>query len=197
MSPAVRDPVLAKLRSFAGSRSALVLVATWAFAEAVAWPIIPDVLIFPLVLAAPRRWFLISAVALAASLSGGLVAYMCGASSAGSELLHAAPVVTDRMIDVARSTLQERGAFGLLAQPLSGIPYKVFAFQAAPSGLGVVEYLGMSALARGSRFMAAALLGAGSGTLLRRIWERFFSKFLVLYTIGFGIGLARVVYHWR
>jgi len=184
-------------RTFAASRAALVVVGAWGFAEAIAWPIIPDFIILPLALAVPSRWFAFALAALAGSLSGGLVSYLLGATAPGPYLLDVAPLVTDSMKDGARSALHDDGALGLMAQPLSGIPYKVFAYQAALAGVGIIEYAVLSAVVRGSRFLAVALVGAVAGKLLRKWWERFWPWFCVLYCAAFLIGLSRVVAGWQ
>ncbi|MGH2789179.1 MAG: YqaA family protein [Actinomycetota bacterium] len=175
MRTVVRSPAFVRVESFAHSRAALAAMSMWAFAEGLAWPVIPDFFIFPLALAAPRRGAAFFLVALAGSVSGELLAYLGGGTPYGSELLGAAPLVTERMVDAARSALQDDGAAGLLSQPLSGIPYKVFASQAEPAGLGLPEYLGMSALARGGRFLVVTVArpvgsccsGCGRGSLGR------------------------------
>ncbi|MDQ4024032.1 MAG: 1-acyl-sn-glycerol-3-phosphate acyltransferase, partial [Actinomycetota bacterium] len=181
----------------AGSRAALVVMAAWAVAEALAWPVIPDFLLLPLVVLAPRRWMHLFAAALAGSLLGGAISYAAGSTEAGRLLLEHAPLVTDRMIAEAAQRLGDDGGRALLSQPLAGIPYKVFSYQAAPAGVTGAELVAFSAIARGARFLAIAGIGAAAGRWLRPLWERFGAHALVLYAAGFGMGLFRVVAAWR
>jgi 1-acyl-sn-glycerol-3-phosphate acyltransferase len=187
----------ARWRLFAGSRSALFLVGIWAFTEAIAWPIIPDFILLPLALAVPAKWLAFTVVAVGGSVSGGIVSYLLGATALGPDLLDAVPLVTDSMKDAARSALEGSGALGLMSQPLSGIPYKVFAYQSAPVGVGIIEYIVMSALVRGGRFLAVALIGAAAGNLLHKVWEHLWPWFCLFYSLAFTVGLMRVVSGWR
>jgi 1-acyl-sn-glycerol-3-phosphate acyltransferase len=187
----------ARWRLFAGSRSALFLVGIWGFTEAIAWPIIPDFILLPLALAVPAKWLAFTVVAVGGSVSGGIVSYLLGATALGRDLLDAAPLVTDSMTEAARSALEGSGALGLMSQPLSGIPYKVFAYQSAPAGVGVIEYIVMSAAARGGRFLAVAIVGVAGGKLLRNVWERLWPWFCLLYSVAFAVGSMRVVSGWR
>ena len=185
-----------RARRFALSAWAAQLLFVWALAEALLWPIVPDFALLPLVLVAPGRAPLFTLVTLAGSLAGGFVAYLLGASPGGPALLVQAPLVTEAMVAAAREALAQQGTVGLLSQPLSGIPYKAFALQAAPAGLELPGYLLMSAVARGVRFVAVALVAAVLARALRHLWERALHLFLVLYAVSFGIGLARVVGAW-
>jgi 1-acyl-sn-glycerol-3-phosphate acyltransferase len=182
--------------STARSRWALAAMAVWGFAEALAWPIIPDFLLLPLVVLAPRRWMHLCAAALAGSLLGGAVSFAAGAAGWGPMLLDQVPLVTDRMVSETAARLADDGAGALLSQPLAGIPYKVFSYQAAPAGVPATAFVAFSAIARGARFVAIAGVGALAGRWLRPLWERFGPHALALYAAGFGVGLARVVAAW-
>lgn len=192
-----RPTFFENFRSFALSPAAVWLTVVWAFFEALVWPVVPDLLLLPLILAAPARSFAFVVAAAAGSLAGGTVGYLAGSSSIGADLLTAAPLVTDRMVASAGATLAERGATGLLAQPLSGIPYKAFALQAGPAGVDLPGYLVMTVMARGARFAAVAAIAALMGCLLRPLWQRALALFLPLYGLSFAIGLGRVVASWE
>lgn len=62
----------------AAKPNAMIWLAVLAFAESSFFPIPPDVLIIPMVLAAPTRAWRIVAVATAASALGGLAGYAIG-----------------------------------------------------------------------------------------------------------------------
>lgn len=184
-----------RVAAAARSRTAIVVMGAWAVAEALAWPVIPDFLLLPLVVLAPGRWRRLALAALAGSLLGGSLSYAAGQVEAGRILLDNAPLVTERMIDVAGDRLRADGAAGLLTQPLSGIPYKAFSYQAAES-VGAGQFVLFSALARGARFLAVALIGALVGRWARPVCERFAPYLLAVYVGGFVVGLVRVVGAW-
>jgi 1-acyl-sn-glycerol-3-phosphate acyltransferase len=182
--------------AWAGSPAAVAAMAIWAVAEALAWPVIPDFLLLPLVVLAPRRWMHLFAAALAGSLLGGALSYAVGPTGAGAMLLDHAPLVTEPMVAEAGARLAGDGASALLSQPLAGIPYKVFSYQAAEAGVAGGEFIAFSALARGARLLAVAVAGALAGRWLRPLWERFGAHALALYAVGFAVGLLRVVEAW-
>lgn len=186
-----------RARSFAHSPSAPRLLFLWAVAEALVWPIVPDFALFPLLLVAPTRAAAMVSVTAAGSVVGGLAAYVVGASAAGPSLLAAAPLVSDQMVAAAAQMLRDDGALGLLGQPLSGIPYKVFALQAAGADVAVPGYIVMSVVARAGRFLVVALLAVLLSSILRPLWERGLHLFLVLYSVSFVAGLVRVFASWN
>ena len=59
---------------------AMWALAFVAFIESSVFPIPPDILMIPMILAAPRRAFLIAAVATISSVLGGLFGYWIGAA---------------------------------------------------------------------------------------------------------------------
>ena len=186
----------ARVAALAHSKVALAAMFVWAFCEALAWPVIPDFLLLPLVVLAPRRVAALFLAALAGSLAGGLVSYAVGPTGIGVALLDNVPLVTDEMVRVAGARLDSGGAPALLTQPLSGIPYKAFSYQSADAGVGLGGFVAFSAVARGTRFLAIAFAGALAGRFLRPVWERFGAYVLPLYAGGFGVGLFRVVQAW-
>jgi len=65
--------------SWANHPRALWVLAAVSFAESSFFPIPPDILMIPMILAAPSRAWLIAGVCLVASVLGGLAGYMIGA----------------------------------------------------------------------------------------------------------------------
>ena len=64
--------------SLAQSRYALVILAVISFFEASVFPSPPDALMIPMILAAPRRAFLIAGVTTVSSVLGGALGYGAG-----------------------------------------------------------------------------------------------------------------------
>ncbi|HJR46072.1 MAG TPA: 1-acyl-sn-glycerol-3-phosphate acyltransferase [Actinomycetota bacterium] len=184
-----------RVGDFARTRAAVWLVFAWAFAEALWWPVIPDFLVALLALAAPGRWLILAVAATAGSVLGGGVASQLG--GVGDWLASNALLVTPRMHEEAAMWMAESGAAGLLKQPLSGIPYKVFALRATDVGLALPSFISMSFVARGLRIGAVAAIFAGGGLALQRVWQRIFGAFLITYCIVFGFGLAATIESWR
>ena len=171
----------------------LILALAWGVAEALWWPIVPDFCVFALSPVAPRRWWKLALAAGIGSVLGGAVGFALAASFGSQRFLAAAPLVTGGMINAALSWLAD-GSAGLMRQPLSGIPYKVFVFLAAGLRLNFAAFLLFSTIARSLRIFAvggsAALLGFAAGK--ERV-SRLYDAFFVLSCLVFALGLWRVV----
>src|SRR5215469_4730278 len=68
----------AQALTLAASRHAMLAMAAISFAESSFFPIPPDILLIPMILAQPRRAWLIAAVCTASSVLGGFVGYAIG-----------------------------------------------------------------------------------------------------------------------
>ncbi len=188
--PSRRRPSYERARAFASSRAALALVFCWGVAEALAWPIVPDVAVALLAAAAPRRFVKLAAAAIAGSLCGGAIAWKIGPSFLG-----ALPLVTDRMSEQAATWLAVEGADAVARQPWSGVPFKAFAYQASEHS-ALASFLGETFIARGLRFLEVGAVFAMVGILARRIAPRLYGAFAIGVLAFFFIGLGRVVAAW-
>ena len=72
------DRLYTRLLALSQHPKALLVLALVAFAESSVFPIPPDVLILPMVLAAPSRAWIIASVAMVASVAGGMLGYAIG-----------------------------------------------------------------------------------------------------------------------
>ena len=200
LRPAPKPPVLDRVAALARSRSGLWLVFGWAVAEALLWPIVPDVPVVLLAAAAPSRFIPLAATATAGSIAGGALGYALGAAGAGGFVLAHAPLVTARMTRHAASAMSLHGAAPLLGQPWSGIPYKVFAYQASGSGVAFAPFMALSVLGRGHRILLAGAVFAAVWAPFHRWAPRFarffYVPFALAFAVVFGIGLGRVVAAW-
>lgn len=200
LRPRPRDTWFDRARTLARAPAALWICFGWGVAEALWLPIVPDVPVALLAAAAPFRLFPLAAAAIAGSMTGGAAAYALGAAGAGGPLLSHAPLVTDRMEIHAAGQLSAEGAPTLLAQPWTGIPFKVFGYQAASSGVGAGSFLLMSLAGRGFRILVAGGLLAAAFWPLHRFVPRLaglvYTPFALAFALVFGVGLARVVATW-
>ena len=178
----------------AESPRALWVLAAVAFIESSVFPVPPDVLMIPMVLAAPRRAWLIALVATVASVLGGILGYAIGAfafDAVGQPILaslgkeDAAAEFSDRFNDF--------GFWAVLIAGLTPFPYKVITIMSGFTGMPFGVFLGTSILARGARFaLVAALLG-----WLGAPARVFIEKHLGLLTVAFVALLAAGFYVLR
>jgi membrane protein YqaA with SNARE-associated domain len=191
---------LERIREIARSPLGLWIAFAWGLAEALIFPIVPDVPVALLAAAAPSRFFVLALAATAGSLAGGATAWGLGAIGAGPFLLAHAPLVTERMSGHALASLGSAGASSLLGQPWTGIPYKVFAYQASGAGVGFGPFIAVSLLGRGHRILLAGGLFAAAWWPLHRWTPRLarhmYVPFALAFLVVFGLGLGRVLSGW-
>ncbi len=175
--------------SLAQSRYALLALALVAFAESSVFPIPPDVLMIPMILAAPSRAFLIAAICLIASVTGGLAGYFIGYGlfeSVGRSVLEF--YGKDIYFEDFRQRYNEWGAWAVLAAGITPFPYKVITILSGATALNLPVFIVASVVARGLRFFIVAALLWKFGVPIRDLIERrlglMFTLFLVLLLGG-------------
>lgn len=176
--------------SLADSRYALWALAFVAFLESSVFPIPPDILMIPMILARPSRAFLIAGVALSASVLGGLLGYYIGAvlfETLGQPLLE-----FYGKLDAATEFNQrfnDWGAWAVLIAGITPFPFKVITVMSGWSGLNLGIFLVSSIVARGLRFFIVAALLWKFGAPIRDFIERrlglMFTLFVLLLFGGF------------
>ncbi|MFI6092738.1 lysophospholipid acyltransferase family protein [Streptomyces sp. NPDC051218] len=190
--PLADSPARKRIAAVAASRRGLAAGVLWAFAEALSWPLMPELFLGIACVALPRRALKLSLAALTGSLTGGLLALQLAAS--GVQLPH--PLTTDRMRAEVRAELATEGAAAVRHQPWNGIPFKVYAREAGRADIAPQDWLAHSALSRGSRTLTVGLAFGALGFLVHRL-RRFYGLYLALLGGGFTLGLSLIVTGWR
>ncbi len=174
----------------AGHRHALWALAIVSFAESSIFPIPPDILMIPMILARPHRAFLIASVCLIASVLGGIAGYAIGAlfyDQIGAPIL-AALGKADAMAEF-NTRFNDLGFWPVLIAGLTPFPYKVITIMSGWTGLPLGTFIVTSIIARGIRFFVIAALLRQFGAPLRDFIERrlglMFTLFIVILLGGF------------
>ncbi len=174
----------------AGHRHALWVLAAVAFIESSVFPIPPDVLIIPMVLAAPARAWRIALVATVASVLGGGLGYLIGAAlfeTLGRPLLEFYGQIGK--FDEFRQIYDEWGAWIVAGAGFTPFPYKVVTIASGVAGLDPVTFVASSAVSRGARFFLVAALLWKFGPPIRVFIERYLPHlawaFFILLIGGF------------
>jgi membrane protein YqaA with SNARE-associated domain len=169
---------------------ALWLLAVISFAESSVFPIPPDVLMIPMILARPSRAWLIALVALVSSVLGGLAGYAIGALAWESLGL---PILTtlgkaEAMAEF-NATFNGVGFWAVLAAGVTPFPYKVITIMSGWTGMSLTTFVVTSIIARGLRFFIVAALLWKFGAPIRDFIEKrlglMFTLFIVLLLGGF------------
>lgn len=176
--------------SLAMSEHALWALAIVAFLESSVFPIPPDIIMIPMIIARPSRAFLIAGVALLASVLGGLLGYYIGA---GLFDVVGQPVLDFYGKADAAAQFNERfnewGAWAVLIAGVTPFPFKVITIMSGWSGLNLTVFIISSIVARGLRFFIVAGLLWKFGAPIRDFIERrlglMFTLFIILLFGGF------------
>ena len=176
---------------FAGSRRGLVLVAAWAFGEALSWPLLPEVILAVLCVAAPKAGPRLAASAALGSVAGGAAGYLL----ASRGIMLPQPLTTDRMHAAVTAQVAAHGAAAVYAQPLSGIPFKVYVATAGARRAGLAPFIVASAQARGVRILAAGMIMTIVAACAARL-RRFYPAYLLALGAVVTGGLSAVFAAW-
>jgi len=155
------------------TRYALWALAIIAFVESSVFPIPPDVLMIPMIIAAPRRAFLIASVATVASVLGGGFGYYIGATlydSIGQPVLDF--YGKSDKFEALKIAYNEKGIWAVLIAGITPFPYKVITILSGATGLNFWIFMATSIFARAFRFFLIALLLWKFGAPIRDFIER-------------------------
>lgn len=170
--------------AIAGHRHALPGLALISFLESSVFPIPPDVLLIPMVLARRARAWLIAAVCTAASVAGAVLGYVIGYflfEQLGVPIL-AFYGYEDQFADF-RDFYQEWGLWFVLAAGFTPFPFKVITIASGVLALNPAVFLIGSVASRGGRFFLVAGLLWYFGPPIRRYIENNLPFLTVLFFI--------------
>jgi len=142
------------------------------FAESSFFPIPPDVMLMPMVMAQPDKAWRFATLTTITSVAGGLAGFMLGVwfIDAIIPLLHEFGYWD--AYERAQAWFADWGFWAVLAAGFSPIPYKVFTIAAGSLSMALVPFALASLVGRAARFfLVAALLrwgGARFESALRR-----------------------------
>lgn len=178
--------------SLAAHRHAMWALAIVSFLESSVFPIPPDILMIPMILARPSRAFLIAAVCTVASVLGGLAGYWIGTGlfeQVGRPVLEF--YGKNEYFDDFAVRYNEWGAWAVLVAGISPFPFKVITILSGTTGLSLPIFIVSSIIARGLRFFIVATLLWKFGAPIRDFIERrlnlVFIAFCVVLVGGFAV----------
>ncbi len=169
---------------------AVPALAGVAFAESSFFPIPPDIVLIPMVLADRAKAWWFALIATVSSVIGGLFGYAIGVFLFNAI---AQPLINFYGYGEQFATFQtwfhDQGAWIVLIAGITPFPYKVITIAAGSVGLSLPVFLIASIVARGLRFGIVAALLYFFGPPIRDFIERrlslVFTIFVVLLIGGF------------
>ncbi len=163
---------------------ALWVLALVAFVESSVFPIPPDVLMIPMILARPERAWLIAAVAMIASVVGGLLGYAIGAlayEQIGQPILEA--LGKGEAMGEFSTRFNDFGFWAVLTAGITPFPYKVITIMSGWTGMPLSTFIITSLLARGLRFFLVAGLLWKFGSPIRDFIEKRLGLMTILFVV--------------
>ena len=174
---------------FAGHKHALWVLAIVSFAESSVFPIPPDVLMIPMILARPNRAWLIAGVCLVASVLGGLLGYGIGYfafEEIGRPIFETLGKV--ERIEQFNERFNDLDFWPVLIAGLTPFPYKVITIMSGWTGLPLGTFIITSIIARGLRFFIVAALLWKFGAPIKDFIERRLGLMFILFCLLLGGG---------
>ena len=171
---------------------AMWVLAAVAFVESSFFPIPPDVLMIPMIIARPSKAFVIAAVATVSSVLGGMFGYLIGWSF--FEVI-GQPIFDFYGKSDAVAEFQQRfndyGAWAVLIAGVTPFPFKVITIMSGVTALSFPVFVISAIIARALRFFIVAALLWKFGAPIRDFIERrlglMFTIFCVLLIGGFAV----------
>lgn len=158
----------------AGHRHALWALAAVAFIESSVFPVPPDILIIPMILAARERAWRIAAVATVASVIGGFLGYAIGSvlfETVGRPLLEFYGNIES--FGEFQALYQEWGVWIVAGAGFTPFPYKVITIASGVADLDLAVFTVASVVSRGARFFLVAALLWRFGPPIRVFIEKY------------------------
>ena len=168
--------------SMADHPAALWVLAAVSFVESSVFPIPPDVLMIPMIIAAPHRAFLIAGVCLVSSVLGGLLGYGIGFffyEQVGQPILESLGKAASMAEFSTR--FNDFGFWAVLIAGLTPFPYKVITIMSGWTAMPLGTFIVTSILARGLRFFIVAALLWKFGEPIRDFIEKRLGLMFILF----------------
>ncbi|MEM7431738.1 MAG: hypothetical protein AAF351_07340 [Pseudomonadota bacterium] len=178
------------------TKSSYGISGGWGFAEATLFFLVPDIWLSRLALQNYKTGLVACLWALVGALIGGSVMWLWGATQIdhARSAVELVPAINAELIDTTRAELETNGIVALFVGPLLGIPYKIFAMEAAALGLSFVLFFVVSVPARLIRFVIVVSMAAAAAQIFRHraslrtlqwihagIWIAFYTAYFAFF----------------
>src|SRR5216684_7363866 len=184
------DRLYSRALALAASPHAMWVMAAMSFAESSFFPLPPDILLIPMILAQPRRAWLIAGVCTIASVLGGFVGYAIGYflfDTVGRPVLEFYHAM-DRY-EALKAAFAQWGVWIIILKGMTPIPYKLVTIASGVAHFDLLAFIGASIVSRSLRFFLVAAVLWWFGDAARDFIERRLtlvtSVFAVLLVGGF------------
>lgn len=150
-------PLYQRVIRWSRHRHAPRYLAVLSFTEASFFPIPPDVMLAPMVLAQRERAWYLASVTTIASIFGGLLGYLIGwvlFEQVGQPIIEL--YEAERQFQTVKDWFEQYGVWVVFVAGFSPIPYKLFTVTSGLMAMALAPFLLASAVGRGARFFLVA-----------------------------------------
>lgn len=178
--------------NLSGSKYALYWLAAFSFIESSFFPIPPDIMLIPMILATPKQAWKIAGVCTFASVIGAYLGYIIG--------FYFFQLIAEPLLDFYgyldkfnqfKNLYTEYGAWIVFGAGITPFPYKIITIASGVVHLNLAVFTLASVIARGLRFFVIAWLLKAYGEKMRIFIEKNLGwlsvLFLVLLIGGFAL----------
>ena len=149
------------------------LLVLFSFAESSFFPIPPDVLLIPMMLARPKQVFRLAGICTASSVIGGFAGYAIGMFLYDNV---AVPILSFyNYMDKFSLFIDSYNQYGIWIVAAAGFtpfPYKVITITSGMTGLDLFQFGSASLISRGGRFFLLAILFWKFGAPVQKFIEK-------------------------
>ncbi len=182
---------------FADTRHGPLALFIFSFAESSFFPIPPDVLLAPLTLGAPKKWFRFALACSVASVLGGIFGYYIGYfiwENISQWVFNNMQVVgfTPENFQKFENWYEKYDFWIVFACGFTPLPYKVCTISAGIADIFFPAFLIASSVSRSARFFLVAGLFRWKGEKIRPFVEKYFNWLSLLFVLLLIGGFAAI-----
>ena len=172
-------------------RHAAKYLSAFSFAESSFFPIPVDVMLAPMVLSKPNKWWKLALLTTVMSVLGGMLGYFIGSYF----IDWATPILQDYgywdRLEQINVWFKDWGILVILVAGFSPVPYKLFTIGAGSFGMALPPFVLASLLARGLRFFLVSYVVKLSANKIKtfdlELIERIGWLMVLLLLVAMGI----------
>ena len=170
-----------KCLNLAAHKSSRYYLAIVSFVESSFFPIPPDVMVIPMVIAKKKDFLSIFIIATIFSVLGGILGYFIGAFffDIGMQIMNFYGY-EDKLINLKNNLINNEGFYAwlgiLFLAGFTPLPYKVFTIASGLIGFNILIFIFISLISRGLRFFIVSFLSYKFGSLFTEFMEKHGSR---------------------
>ena len=177
-----------KCLNLAAHKSSKYYLAFVSFVESSFFPIPPDVMVVPMVIAKKTDFLKIFLIATIFSVLGGILGYFIGAFffDVGMQIMTFYGY-ENKLINLKNNLINNEGFYAwlgvLFLAGFTPLPYKVFTIASGLIGFNILIFIVISLISRGLRFFIVSYLSFKFGNLFTQFMEKYGSKWFTIVGI--------------